>query len=284
MQNSNWYKFLKKIKSELISFSFLTGLFWFIRSPLWNSTELLQFEIEPKTIPFNKKFLKHIYNKAKHQYIWNFSPTQTIHNLEKIHKLKPYSLNFLTIRKILPPKLILYLREHQPVGILFDENFEIIQGLIDAEGNIFKNVQPKQIAIIEFLLNRPLLKIRGFENIKIRWSALYLLILRNPTTINEIYWDKENNILLGTEIGYVLFGEYQNVFHLQKRLLYMDKIYTLWKKGKLFSEVHVNLAKSSLYYIDLTENKTPIVSMLDSVSSYKIKDENYRWPSSLQDE
>nr|AIU44535.1 hypothetical protein [Cyanophora paradoxa] len=284
MKNSNWYKVIKKTKSEVLSLAFLISLFWYIRVPLWKTTELLDFRVEPKTIPFNRKFLKQVYKKAKHQYIWNFSPTQTIHNLEKIHKLRPYSLNFISMREILPPRLILYLREHQPVGVLFDENFEVIQGVIDSEGNVFKNIRPKDIVKIEFLLKKKLLRVRGFENIKIRWSALYLLVLDNTLKINEVFWDKEDNVMFGTEIGYVLFGEYQNMEHLQTRFIYMNELYTLWQTGKLFSEVHVELKRSSLYYVDLTENKTPIVSMLDDVRSYKIKDEHYRWPSPLKDE
>nr|NP_043275.1 hypothetical protein CypaCp138 [Cyanophora paradoxa]P48336.1 RecName: Full=Uncharacterized 11.2 kDa protein in ycf23-apcF intergenic region; AltName: Full=ORF91 [Cyanophora paradoxa]AAA81306.1 orf91 [Cyanophora paradoxa] len=84
MQNSNWYKFFKNIKPEIISFSFLVSLLWFIRSPLKNTTELLEFEVEPKTIPFNQEFLNQVYEKAKHKYIWNYSPTQIIHKLEKL--------------------------------------------------------------------------------------------------------------------------------------------------------------------------------------------------------
>lgn len=280
----NWYKFLKNTKSEILSFSFLISLLWFIRVPLSKTTEMLEFKVEPKTVPFNKKFLRKVYRKAKHQYVWNSSPTETIQNLEKIHKLLPYSLNFISIREIIPPRLILYLREHQPVGVLFDENFEILQGVIDSEGNVFKDIRPKDVVKIELLLKKKLLRVRGFENIKIRWSSLYILMLDNELKINEVFWDKDDNVMFGTEIGYVLFGEYINMEHLQTRFTYMNKLYTLWQTGKLFSEVHVELKRSSLYYVDLTEDKTPIVSMLEDVRSYKIKDDHYRWPSPLKDE
>nr|NP_043274.1 hypothetical protein CypaCp137 [Cyanophora paradoxa]P48335.1 RecName: Full=Uncharacterized 21.2 kDa protein in ycf23-apcF intergenic region; AltName: Full=ORF179 [Cyanophora paradoxa]AAA81305.1 orf179 [Cyanophora paradoxa] len=179
---------------------------------------------------------------------------------------------------------MLYLRDHQPVAVLFDDNFEKIQGVVDRNGYVFKNVTPQQITTIEFLLNKKLLKVRGFKNIIIRWAALYLLICDSQTKIYEVILEKGHDITFGTEAGYVFFGEYINMDQLRKRFFYMDHLHNLWREGNLFSEVHVNLTKSAHCYIDLTENKTPILSMLDDVSSFRIKDDNYRWPSQLKDE
>lgn len=279
MQKNKFYKFIKKIRTELLSFSFLASLIWFIRSPIWASTESLELVVEPKTTPISDKIFKKIYKKAKKQYIWNFSPTNAIKEIERTISIKPRIVTLIypktsILREMLPPKLFFYLRHHQLIGIVFDEDFNEFVGVIDTQGNLFKNIKEEQVILIEHLIGKPLIKFRGVENFrhKIRWNTLYKFIKKHPMSIHEIYWNEKNQMVIGTEVGPIYIGDYEiDPIELRRRLLMMEKVRNLITEGKLFREVPIFVPDEGVFYIDIAEFKISIIFLMDNVESFRVK-------------
>lgn len=160
-------------------------------------------------------------------------------------------------RHLLPPRLIVSVRERPPVAIALSPETEIDNpdsysreiGFLDRRGIwIPKSSYQNDLENFEF----PTLKITGpRSNYLPYWQELYPILDRAKIEIYELNWEDPANLVLKTELGKVHFGVYTSSSQFKQQLSVLSQMQELPKKIPL----------SHIAYIDLNNANSPKVQL-----------------------
>lgn len=238
------------IGRTLVVMALAGGLVWLVRQPNWVIHSSAQVEVEGNEY-LSEEEIRQIIPLTYPQPLLKLNSVELIDQL----KIKAPIENATISRALLPPKIMINLKERPPVarayGVKKGANPQFIRleelGFIDEKGilvpkNFYSQPQPGY--------SLPTLKIIGFsgENKKY-WESLYRQINNQPIKVTEIDWRDPTNLILKTEQGIVHFGAYTSRFP--------EQLLTLAKMGKLPNKIN----SQDILYIDLKSLATPAIQL-----------------------
>jgi len=231
-----------KLLLTLWRFVFLSGMtlsiLYFMRLPLWLIYNSSNIEIHGNQQLSKDQILSWL-KLSYPQAIWRLPVDKFRKELQEIPPL-----GFVAItRQVLPTKLIINIREREPLAIA-----NTLQGVgfLDNEGYwIDKNYYPKQNT------NLPLKVINYSDKYRPDWSNLYNLVINSQIKIKTIDWSNPSNLILQTELGTVHFGAY-SIKDFAQKLIVLNKLKSL----------STRLPSSRISYIDLSNPDKPSVQVV----------------------
>lgn len=226
-------KFLRlAVWRSLIVTSLAGGLLWMISLPYWQITQKSQIQIEGDRL-VSENTIHSLINFSYPQFIW------TIHSQKIVEKLEstPSVLAARVTKQIMPPRLTISLQERNPVALALSQGKV---GFLDKTGNWIEGQFYGEINA-DFPL--PKLKVVNFQaDHRQSWVEIYrLLQIYSTVKVNEVIWDKSNNLFLKTEIGTVYLGS--NLSQLEAGFKVLVRLKNL----------PTYLERSKIAYIDLSD-------------------------------
>lgn len=174
-------------------------------------------------------------------------------------------------RQLLPPRLIVRIKERAPVAIVTTAPMPLSQsapkltqearsslkiGLIDESG---KWMALENYTAVDRELKLPSLRLIGRrEDYAHYWPELYRQLQQSPVKVSEIDWRDPGNLILKTELGIIHFGSYDSRF--------AEKLDVIDRMRKLSQQVGL----SQIAYIDLKNPESPIVQTNQSMEVKKL--------------
>ncbi len=232
LQQQNQKSLRLAVWRSLIVTSLAGVLLWVVSLPYWQITHQSQIHIEGDRL-VSENTIYSLINFSYPQFIW------TIHSQKLAQKLEstPSILAARVTKQIMPPRLTISLQERTPVALALSQGKV---GFLDESGNWIERQFYGEINS-DFPL--PKLKVVNFQSDRRHsWIEIYRLIqLYSTVKIDEVIWDKSNNLFLKTEIGTVYFGA--NLSHLEEGFKVLVRLKNL----------PTYLERSKIAYIDLSD-------------------------------
>jgi cell division protein FtsQ len=216
------------------------GLFWLMTMPRWIIKTDSQIEIEGNHL-LSQDQIQHFLSLSYPQSLWQLSSQTIINQLKTQAPIEDAKV----ARQNFPPKLIVSVRERQPIAIALSTSQE--KGFLDAQGVFIpRQIYPQGVKALDSLP----LKVIGFDSTyRPAWRELYPLIRQSAVKITAIDWRDPNNLVLKTELGTVYLGSHTARFP--------EQVKVLAQMRRLSSRVPV----SRIIYIDLTNPAAPTVQL-----------------------
>jgi cell division protein FtsQ len=236
----------RKLKTFMTFWRFLVvcsmagGIFWVMTRPNWIINQKTQIEIEGNQW-LSREQIYGLIPLTSSRSLWQL---QTQRLIEKLKAAAPIADAKVT-RQLLPPKLIVEIRERQPVAIVSSP--KSVLGFLDKQGilipkSFYTNVNKE--------LKLPTLKVIGWSaEHRPYWAELYQLIRHSSIKIFEIDWRNPSNLVLKTELGIVYCGSDTTQFS--------EQLNALAQMRTLSSRVPV----SQIAYIDLNRPASPSIQL-----------------------
>jgi cell division protein FtsQ len=196
------------------------------------------------------------------QSMWKIQPSRIAGSLQK----QPAILHANVTRRLLPPGLIVEVKERIPVAIAqgrSENSEEVVEktlGLIDASGVLIpiESYGSANTSSLNAKAKLPNLKVIGIpEQYCELWGQVYQTLNHSSLKITEMDWRDPSNLILKTELGKVHLGTPNS--------LLPEKIKLLLQMRQLPAEVNPN----QIEYIDLKNPDTPMIQILSSTNVLK---------------
>ncbi len=230
-QQNQKYLFLALWRSLIVT-SLAGGLLWMISLPYWQIAHKSQIQIEGDRL-VSENTIHSLINFSYPQFIW------TIHSQKLVQKLEstPAILAARVTKQIMPPRLTISLQERNPVALALSQGKV---GFLDEKGNW---IEEQFYGEINSGFPLPKLKVVNFQPYhRNSWVEIYrFLQIYSTVKVDEVIWDRANNLFLKTEIGTVYFGS--NLSHLEKKFKVLVRLKNL----------PTYLERSKIAYIDLSD-------------------------------
>lgn len=231
LQKQNQQSLRLALWRSVIVTSLAGGLLWTASLPYWQIKQKSQIQVEGDRL-VSKNTIYTLIDFAYPQFIW------TIHTQKLAQKLEstPSILAAKVTKQIIPPRLTISLQERTPIALALSQGQV---GFLDEAGNWIEGQFYDNIGS-DFPV--PNLKVVNFQtHRRDSWVNLYRFIqLYSTVEINEVIWDKANNLFLKTEIGTVYFGS--DLSRLEERFKVLARLKNL----------PAYLERSKIAYIDLS--------------------------------
>jgi cell division protein FtsQ len=225
------------------------GIVWVATLSDWTIRKPEQVEIQGNRL-LSTAAIRSLLPLSYPQYLLEVEPQAIVRKLNSYPPIAEATVN----RQLWPPKLIIQVRERQPVAIAIPNNSSQGKpssssvGLLDLQG-FWIPLGSYQTAKPTFEL--PKLKVIGFsDKYRSYWTQLYQDVDRSPVKIFEINWQDPVNLIAQTELGKVYLGPYSGS-RLPAQIAALDRL------RKLPSQIN----PSQIDYIDLRNPNSPSVQL-----------------------
>jgi len=202
-------KLLHSLWQMVVLSSMAGGLVGLAHSPLWVIHQPEQVTIQGNQI-LSHKGLKSLLPLSYPKALLTLEPQVMAWKLAQ----EPTIADAIVTRYFFPPRLIVQVRERQPVAIAYAAPHTLVgqgrhavtAGLLDAEGvwiplETYKTLARDWIA--------PKLSVTGMRNMYRRhWKTLYQAIQQSPIQVQAIVWDDPANLILKTGVGTIHLGPF----------------------------------------------------------------------------
>ncbi|MBW4623566.1 MAG: FtsQ-type POTRA domain-containing protein [Cyanosarcina radialis HA8281-LM2] len=227
------------------------GIYWVSTLSDWTIRQPEQVEIQGNRL-LSTANIRTLLPISYPQYLLEVQPQGIAQKLNAHPPIAEVSVN----RQLWPPKLIIQVRERQPVAIAIlhhsarsdRSSSSSPVGLLDLQGfwiplNSYMTDKPA--------FELPKLKVIGFsDRYRPYWTQLYQDVSRSPVKVFEIDWRDPVNLVGQTELGKVYLGPYSS-FRLPEQLAALDRLRKL--------PTHIN--PNQIDYIDLRNPNSPSVQL-----------------------
>ncbi len=250
-------KFLQTAWRILAVSGLAGGLFWVTTLPDWVIRRPEQVAIEGNHY-LPDQTIRALLPISYPQSLLRVEPQKITDTL----KAKAPIAEVVVSRRLVPPGLVVQVKERFPVAIAFQTAADtplLLQksvknqrsvsniGLLDEKGLW---IPIELYTSLDQSLKLPTLKIVGnFQQYRPAWAKLYREISRSPVKISEIDWRDPANLILKTELGVVHLGPYSSQFTYQ-----LEKLDEMRKLPS-----HPSF--SQIAYIDLRNPDNPIAQL-----------------------
>jgi cell division protein FtsQ len=237
---------------SLAVLSFAGGLVWVISLPVWVIHHPQQVDIEGNKL-LSTKAIQAILPIDYPQALWQIQPEAIA---EQLKQQAPISEAMIT-RRLLPPGLVVQIRERAPVAIAVSNSAvnatdQSQIGLLDKDGTW---MPLESYTSLNQSSQLPKLKVIGMqEQYRSQWVTLYQTLSTSPVKILEVDWRQPANLTLKTELGVVYCGFYGDRF--------AEQLEALDRMRQLPKSINAN----QISHIDLTNPDSPLVEMVQVIN------------------
>lgn len=257
------------------------GLVWVTTLPNWVIRKPEQIDIEGNQF-LSAPVIREWMSLSYPQSLFRVQPQALAHQLEAKAPIAEATVT----RQLVPPKLMIQVKERQPVAIAVNDGggllFETLRerptafnsnpvpmkakksapqtAYIDAQGVLLPETSYQAN---ERSPKLPTLKVIGMsDQYRPYWSQMYQAVSRSPVKVLEIDLQDPANLILKTELGIVHCGPYS--FQLPEQLSILDRLRELPDRIKSPGIAYINLRnpKSPSIQLKLTQPAKPSKSNL----------------------
>lgn len=247
LQNRRRIKGLKSLWRFLATTSLAGATIWLGTLPQWRMGKHSPLEITGNHLLGSEQIRQWLPLKDS-QAVWQLSAQTLVARLEATPPIEKAQIT----RQILPPKLVVEVRERQPVAIALAANE---MGYLDEQGTFI----PQSYYLEKKTLPTTPLKVIGYRELyRQQWQQLYFSLVGASLKITEVDWRNPSNLILKTELGKV---------HLGSNLgLISQQLAVLAKMRGLSSQV----SSDRLLYIDLSNPNSPTIEIKQQKAKQKV--------------
>lgn len=248
-------KSVQAIWRSLLVSGIAGGLFWFLTLPGWVIRKPEQVTIKGHQF-LSAAAIRSLLPLNYPQSLLRLQPQEMAAKLESQGSIATATVT----RQLLPPELIVQVKERQPVAIAKMQISSNPQnpstsvptvGLLDENGSW---ITLESYTAIDRTLPLPTLKVIGLSQQYLPyWHELYQAVSRSPIKVSVIDCQDPTNLILKTELGNVHFGAYSSRFSDQLGVL--DRM----------RELPNHLKLSQIAYIDLRNPESPAISTIETI-------------------
>lgn len=227
---------LKTIWQILVSFGiFATGA-WVVSQPYWEIRSPDQIEVQGTKLLSPQQLKTKIFIDYP-KYIYRLQTQEIANQLEK--KAPVYDV--AVRRSLFPPRVIVIVRERQPVAIA-TINGQV--GYLDFKG-VWTSAKSYPTGI-----KKPDIEIVGAnKNVLQDWRMLYGQISRSPVKISKLDFRAVNNLILSTDLGLVHCGAYSNS-KIEAQIQMLNRLRSLPKSTPKLKFTHIDLVNPNFPVLD----------------------------------
>lgn len=253
-QELRWRRRLKLGQSLwrfLLLTSFTGGLFWAIRQPIWVIENQSQIIVKGNDL-LTEEIVRSLVPLHYPQSFWQIPTAQALQELKTKAPLQDAELT----RSLLPPQLIVTIRERQPVALAFSGNVAqtttaeslILIGFLDKKGILMPEAYYRQT---DWQDSQPTLKVIGFQpQHQEAWQILYQFLATTSVQIEAVDWRDPHTLILQTNLGTIRCGNY--LWQLSQQLAVLNQLKSLPEQ----------IDSTTINYIDLTNPEKPAIKLM----------------------
>jgi cell division protein FtsQ len=227
------------------------GIYWVSTLSDWTIRQPEQIEIQGNRL-LSTANIRSLLPISYPEYLLEVQPQAIAQKLNAYPPISEVTVN----RQLWPPKLIIQVRERQPVAIAILNNSASRDRSSSSSSVGLLDLQGFWIPLSSYMTDRPAfelpkLKVIGFnDRYRPYWTQIYQNVSRSPVKIFEIDWRDPVNLIGQTELGKVYLGPYSS-FRLPEQLAALDRL------RKLPTQIDPN----RIDYIDLRNPSSPAVQL-----------------------
>jgi cell division protein FtsQ len=247
LQNRRRVKGFKSLWRFLATASLAGGTIWLGTLPQWTMGKHSPLEITGNHLLGNEQIRQWLPLKDS-QAVWQLSAQTLVARLEATPPIASAQIT----RQILPPKLVVKVRERQPVASAIAAN-EI--GYLDEEGTFI----PQSYYLQKKTLPATPLKVIGYRELyRQQWQQLYPSLVGASMKITEVDWRNPGNPILKTELGKVYLGSNLALVSQQLEVLAQMR------------DLSAQMKSDRLIYIDLSNPNSPTIEIKQQKAQQKV--------------
>jgi cell division protein FtsQ len=247
LQNRRRIKGFKSLWRFVATACLAGGTIWLGTLPQWTMGKHSPLEITGNRLLGSEQIRQWLPLKNS-QAVWQLSAQTLVARLEATPPIASAQIT----RQILPPKLVVEVRERQPVAIAFAANE---MGYLDEEGTFI----PQSYYLQKKTLSATPLKIIGYRELyRQQWQQLYPSLMGASMKITEVDWRNPGNLIVKTELGQIHLGS--------NLALVSQQLGVLAKMRGLSSQV----SRDRLIYIDLSNPNSPTIEIKQQKAKQKV--------------
>ncbi|NJK36997.1 MAG: FtsQ-type POTRA domain-containing protein [Oscillatoriales cyanobacterium RM2_1_1] len=241
-------KYVQTFWQVLTVSGLLAGVIWVVHLPLWSIRRAEQIQVEGNQL-LSEQRVRALLSLSYPQSIWQIRPQVLVRTLKSQGQIAEAKV----VRQMLPPSLLVEIKERRPVAIaqpsknLLNQTEAKKVGWLDEMGGW---IPLESYSKLEQTQQLPTLKIVGqYQQYRAYWSKLYGALNRSPIEVQEIDWQNPTNIILRTDILSFHLGPYSDQFAEQLRAI--DRLRQLPQEISIDQVDYINLYNPAIPLVQL---------------------------------